>query len=142
MSVTHKREVRLLTGFIVAPLIPVVGLMYLSGLGVPTDAGDALKICLPLMYGVALVVGLPLCHVFRRHHRRQFWDYALLGFLAGIPLNMIVLSTITIRASMLPWLRAAPGLLIDIEIFSVLAGAMFWIVARPHRDGQLRCGGS
>lgn len=128
---------RLLAGFMLAPLAPVIALAAIAaGSGsvgmvdtVPMFAWGA-----PIAYGAMLVLGVPSVAIARLKRWNGLWVYLIGGILVGLALSVVLMFLGPSLGSFRQTLMASLlGLIPFLVGCSFLASAAFWLIARPDR---------
>lgn len=138
---------RVLTAFLVAPLLPILAYVAFAG------SGDLRLFPLALVIGgyvPALLVGLPVFAVARRRLKVSPLNCALAGaFVAALPWTLLLFAPLAGEASIdggdtiidgrLTWFGVTENLhfLAPIVVLGALGGGIFWlIVGRPHTEAR------
>lgn len=123
---------KVVTAFLLAPLIPACVLMLISLVGSPLEGLWALLLVAPASYAVALIPGLPLYFLFRRLSWISAFGCVLIGLLCSVVASIFFMRTSieqalasSSRANWSPFLSfsAVAGIL------GCAAGYAFWRIS-------------
>jgi len=127
-------------GFLIAPLMPLLGLIALAVVtsGHIPEVIWAAMIVLPMSYLTSLIVGGPLVYLLGVWQKNRIWHYILLGVLASfIPIFVtMVYPLVFMDAPVLPntgWLPAHTNIALVMGISGALTSVSFWLITRPDQ---------
>ncbi|HEV2622972.1 MAG TPA: hypothetical protein VGU65_12890 [Frateuria sp.] len=138
MSATIKPPMRLLVGFLLAPLAPGLLFWLLSLVGNPGEGLWALKFLALVSYPAMLVLGVPAHMLLTTRHWTSGWSYSMAGVLIGATVAVVLFYSTAIHnfsPALDPNKSLGPfaGILIIAALLGALAAWVFWLIARPNR---------
>ena len=141
MSATDSSGLRLLTGFLLAPIVPGLLFLILSLFGNPGEGVWALKLSAMVGYPAMLVLGVPIHLLLVRRHRTGGWTYVLAGIVTGtvvaaVLFGRVVMQNFSITPDPTRSLGPSAAIFVLAALLGALAAWVFWLIARPSRKAH------
>jgi len=134
----RARLIRILLGFLFAPLTPVVALVAIAvgsgGIGIG-QSWLMFMIGVPSVYAAAIVLGIPMFLLVRWRKWNDAGAYISGGVLIGLVLCVAYAggSTHGLRALQASLAQEAKGFMPFVVTCSTSASFVFWMIVRPDR---------
>lgn len=143
MSTANSSTLRLLVGFLLAPLVPGWLLFFLSLFGNPGEGVWALKLSAMVGYPAMLALGLPIHLLMVRRRWTSGWAYALAGIATGVVVALVlfgrvVVQNFSIRPDPTKSLGPSEAIFVLAALLGALVAWVFWLIARPGRVDSWR----
>lgn len=127
-------------GFLIAPLAPLLALIFLAIITsgrIPEIIWGGMLV-LPISYISALIIGTPSVYVLRRMGKDRLWQYILSGVLVSVvPIFVVLIYPFLINSDPIAPASGFQPVHYKIAVVMALSGALvagtFWIVTRPDR---------
>jgi hypothetical protein len=134
------RLLRIVTGFVFAPLAPLSALAVVAHFmgGIPVGFSTALlQFGVPLVYAVAVVLGMPAFAILRWRRWEGVWAYLAAGAVIGVvTCAALAFGGAGLKRGPSEFLLQTKGFMPFVMACTLIASAAFWGIVRPDRfDG-------